>query len=263
MFGVSANYSFGISTLIGFGRINYYLVGSLCAGIVEDLMRLARVSPAVLSRIFKQVEVTGPRLSPPLVLRLDGAGFGRILSEAGFSQPRDRRVHNALIAAAEALMKRLSGASAYIVSDEVNILLDSSVPYGGRLFKVVSITASLASAVLTKKLGRELFMDCRPVLLPSTSVWGAYVLWRSRVAANNFLSKLYHSSKGRAVTPSFTVMLEHVKEMLLGKEVWEILGSCIIYEAVEEIRINPVTGGPVKKRRRVLNRFDGPWRCLR
>ncbi len=235
----------------------------LSAGPIEDLMRLARVSPVALSRVFKQMEVPGPRLFPPLVLRLDGVGFGRALSEAGFSQPRDKRVHNALVAAAEALMRRFSSASAYVVSDEVSILLDSGVPYGGRLFKVVSVAASLASAVITEKLGRELLMDCRPVLLPSVGVWGAYVLWRSRVAANNFLSKLYHGSRGRAMTPSFSVMLEHVKEKLFGVEVWEVLGSCLSYEIAEEARINPVTGELVKKRRRALRRYDGPWRCLR
>ena len=238
------------------------MVRLLSAGLVNDLVRLARISPAALSGVFKQMEVPGPRLSPPLVLRLDGVGFGRALTEAGFSQPRDKRVHDALVAVAEALMQRFSGASAYVVSDEVNILLDSSVPYGGRLFKVVSIAASLASTVITKRLGRELLMDCRPVLLPSPGAWGAYVLWRSRVAANNFLSKLYHGSRGRATTPSFMTMLDHVKGTLSNKRVWEVLGSCLIYEVVEEVRINRVTGESVKKQRRVLSRYDGPWRCL-
>ena len=235
----------------------------LSAELVKELMRLARVSPAVLSRTFKRMEVTGPRLFPPLVLRLDGVGFGRALNEAGFSQPRDRRVHDALVAVAEALMRRFSGASAYVVSDEVSILLVSGVPYGGRLFKIVSVASSLASAVITKELGWGLLMDCRPVLIPSSGAWGAYVLWRSRVAANNLLSKLYHGLSGRSTTPSFTAMLELVKEKLLSMEAWEVLGSCLNYEDVEEVRTSPVTGEPVKKRRRVLSRYDGPWQCLR
>ncbi len=235
----------------------------LSGGLVEDLMKLAMISPAVLSGIFKQMEVSGPRLSPPLILRLDGVGFGRALSDAGFSQPRDKRVHDALTSAAEALMKRFSGAASYVVSDEISVLLDSGAPYGGRLFKVVSVAASLASSIVSKRLGHELLMDCRPILIPSTSMWGTYVLWRSRVAANNFISKLYHGQKVRTETPSFMTMLEYVKERLLGKDAWEVLGSCLIYEIVEETRTNPVTGEPVKKRRRALSRFDGPWRCLR
>ncbi len=231
--------------------------------LVKGLIRLARVSPATLSRLFKQLEVPGPRLSPPLILMLDGVGFGRVLSDAGFAQPRDKRVHDALVAVAEALIRRFSGTSAYVVSDEVSVLLDSGVPYGGRLFKVVSVAASLASAVLAGELGHNLLMDCRPVLLPSPSMWGAYVLWRARVAVNNFLSKLYHGVRGRALTPSFTVMLSDVTDQLVNREGWEVLGSCLTYEVMEEVRINPITGEPVKKRRRVLRRYDGPWRCLR
>lgn len=232
-------------------------------GIIEGLTRLARVNPAALFKVFKQLEIPGPRLSPPLVLRLDGVGFSKVLPKAGYAQPRDERVHAALVSVADALIRRFSGASAYVVSDEVSVLLDSYVPYGGRLFKVVSVSASLASSVLAEKLGHVLIMDSRPVILPSLNMWGAYVLWRSRVAANNFVSRLYHIVKEEALTPPFDHMLRDVAKHITGKEVWEVLGSCLTYEVVEEVGINPVTYGSVKKRRRLLKRYDGPWRCLR
>lgn len=230
---------------------------------MTDLRRLALVNPSVLSKLLKSAEVGGPRLMPPVVLRLDGVGFGRALTSAGFKQPRDERVHEALVKAAEALMRRFSGVAAYVVSDEISVLLGSSIPYGGRLFKIVSVAASVASASITAMLGIELLMDCRPVLLPSMNAWGAYVLWRSRVAANNYVSKLYHSTKRGSLTPSFLSMLYTLEHALLERDAWEILGSCLTYASEEVEKVNPLTGEPVKKRRRVIRRFDGPWRCLR
>jgi tRNA(His) 5'-end guanylyltransferase len=239
------------------------LVRLLSADLIEKLNRLESVNPAILSKLFKQMEVSGPRLSPPLIIRLDGAGFGKALAEAGFRQPRDKRVHEALLAVAGTIMARFSGSSAYVISDEVSVLLDSVIPYGGRLFKLVSIAAALASSILSVKLGHNLIMDCRPVLIPSARMWSTYVLWRSRVAANNYVSRLYHDLKRTRSTPSYSAMLAEVAEKIANKEEWEVLGSCLAYEVVEEVRMNPLTGEYVKKRRRIIERYDGPWSCTR
>jgi Uncharacterized conserved protein len=130
--------------------------------MMEELIRL---DVAQLERVYKQRErAVEARVKLPFALRLDGVGFGRVLK--GYAEPRDERVHRALLQGASELVKRLSASGAYVVSDEVSVLvLGPSLPYAGRVEKLVSVSASLLSAIVSTSLARALIFDSRVVPL--------------------------------------------------------------------------------------------------
>lgn len=120
-----------------------------------------------------------------IVIRLDGVSFKVRLRE--FKQPRDERVRDAMEMAARELMNGFGAPAAYIVSDEINLFLGDYTPFGGREFKLVSISSSMASAHVTAKLGKPLFFDSRVINLePGDEL--RYITWRARLAAGNYLS---------------------------------------------------------------------------
>ncbi len=110
---------------------------------------LINVNLVELERDFDSRVVTNV-VKPPIVVRLDGAGFGKALRD--FNWPRDERVHRALIKAAVELMRAFSGEYALVISDEINVFLLSYVPFNGREYKLISSMAGLASAWLVTPL---------------------------------------------------------------------------------------------------------------
>lgn len=94
------------------------------------------------------------------VLRVDGRGFSR-LTEALFEKPFDRRFHEHMQAVGRALLAELGGTFAYVASDEVSLLLPRARPYGGRVEKLVSLAAGVASATFTAASGVAAVFDAR------------------------------------------------------------------------------------------------------
>lgn len=97
---------------------------------------------------------------PPLVVRADGRGFGKILE--GCKKPYDIDFARSMVGATVSLFRDsgLSPALAFAFSDEISLLfLDA--PFAGRIEKVDSIVASLLSSELSLALGRAVSMDCR------------------------------------------------------------------------------------------------------
>lgn len=131
------------------------------------------------------------RVNLPVALRLDGVGFGKALEE--FEEPRDLRVHEALLEAAESIVRRFSASGAYVASDEINVLLmGPSLPYAGRMQKLVSISASIASSTVSLILGAKLFFDSRVVPLEDVDDAKLYVEYRARIALNNYVGSVLH-----------------------------------------------------------------------
>ena len=158
---------------------------------------LVQVPVAKLDREYKSREkLLEARVKLPLAIRLDGVGFSKALT--GFAEPRDVRVHEAIVEAASEIVKRFSASGAYVASDEINILLlGPSLPYAGRLQKLVSISAALASSSTSLALGRRLFFDARVVPLEGVDDAKRYVLYRARIALNNYVCLLYTSPSPR------------------------------------------------------------------
>lgn len=196
----------------------------------EDLMR---VPVAELDEKYRSRErVLEAKLPLPLAIRLDGVGFSKALT--GFNKPRDAKVHKALIKAASDVVKRLSASGAYVASDEINILLlGPSLPYAGRLQKLVSISAALASSSASLTLGRQLLFDARVVPLKGVDDAKRYVLYRARIALNNYVGCMLRVLSVKwTKPPSLREQLKLLQEY--GVEVrerpaWEWAGTSIYW----------------------------------
>jgi hypothetical protein len=221
---------------------------------------LSKVNPARLEKLYRDRELyRGLRVEPPIALRLDGVGWGRRLK--GFRKPRDLRVHEALLEAGRQLLQELNGCCAYIASDEINIILPHNLPYAGRVEKLVSISAGMASAAVARHLGMILFFDSRIVKLYSTRDTIQYILYRARVAFNNYVSTLYHLHNlgDRRYTPSLEEVINRLGEagVDLG-EPWTYGGSCIAFYKAERI-----VDGVAAERRRLVIVDAGVEACIR
>lgn len=90
------------------------------------------------------------KAKPPLIIRVDGRNFKRLLRESDFKKPYDTRFAMSM-AEATVLFFENSGFDpviAYSFSDEINLLFET-VPFRGRLEKLDSVIASYISSALT------------------------------------------------------------------------------------------------------------------
>lgn len=146
--------------------------------------------------------VTDVRLDPalPLVIRLDGRSFSRFTSS--LEKPFFWPMHEAMCEVALRLAHECSARFAYTQSDEITLVLDGASGdtqpwFGGRLLKVASVLASLATlsfhhACAARDVhgtGIALF-DCRVFSAPSRKEAWECVLWRELDAAKNSVSML-------------------------------------------------------------------------
>lgn len=113
----------------------------------------------------------------------------------GCRRPFDEAFMADMDAVAEALCAEISGAAfAYTQSDEISILvtdfsaLGTQPWFGGVVAKVLSVSASLATAVLNERRpGRALF-DARVFTISDPVEVANYFLWRQRDAVRNSIS---------------------------------------------------------------------------
>jgi len=206
------------------------------------LNKLIKVNPARLYQFFKVREVVNDGVVfGPIAIRLDGVNFSKALEN--FRKPRDLRVHKALLEAGRALAERFNALIIYVASDEINLIL-KDVPYGGRVFKLTSVSASIASAHTSLSLGIPLYFDSRIIKLNNIGEAVTYIIYRGRICSNNYISQLYHKIVGdQEVTPPAEDMLNTVINAgILSKSYdWELLGSCIHWGLRLKYGINPIT----------------------
>ncbi|MFJ2004762.1 tRNA(His) guanylyltransferase Thg1 family protein [Streptomyces chartreusis] len=128
------------------------------------------------------------------VLRVDGRAFHTYLR--GAQKPFDAGFMAGMDAVAEALCVEIAGAVfAYTQSDEVSVLVtdfanEQTEPwFDGVAAKQISISAALASAVLTERRpGRRALFDSRVFTLSDPVEVANYFLWRQRDAVRNSIS---------------------------------------------------------------------------
>ena len=219
--------------------------------VINDLLLLDIVR---LEEKFKSREVTCGHVKTPFIVRLDGVNFGSKLKN--FEKPRDRKVHEALINVCEELIQVFGANICHVVSDELNIVFLNYAPYGGRIFKIVSISAGLASAKLTNLLNTLLYFDSR--VIPVENVYEVldYLRYRARVGLNNYLATLaaIHKLYPKGETPRIHVMLSDLANYL--DEEWKFLGTILIREVVEKKAINKLTGEEVVVKRRKIVKYE-------
>ena len=230
---------------------------------LRTLEYLTRVNPAKLQPYFRDREVASDKvILGPIAVRLDGVNFGKVLKN--FRKPRDIRVHEALMGAGMALMERFNALVAYVASDEINLIL-KDVPYSGRVFKLVSVSASIASAHTSLSLGKPLYFDSRVVKLEGIGEAITYLVYRSRVCSNNYISQLFHNlAENKQVTPSAREMLTAIIEHRVLDRVsdWEVLGSCIYWGQRIKYGVNLITGEKELVVRRKMIIRDGIAECV-
>jgi len=231
--------------------------------IVKAASILLRLNPGRLERKFREREIYQTiRVEPPIALRLDGVGWGRRL-RGRYDWPRDPRIHRALVRASVELVRELHACCGLVISDELNIVITREPPYNGRVEKIVSISAGIASATISAALGHSLYLDSRVVKLHTVHDAIEYMLYRMRVGLNNYVSSIYHSlARGDpARTPSLEQMITELEGMDLPPLIWEpwrLLGTCTTYtKSLKQI------GSIRAERRRLISIDAAPGLCIR
>lgn len=128
------------------------------------------------------------------LLRLDGRAFHSYLR--GAVKPFDETFMADMDAVAEALCNEIAGAVfAYTQSDEISVLVTdfSSIGtepwFGGVVAKQLSVSASLATAVLNERRpGKRALFDARLFTLADPVEVANYFLWRQWDAVRNSIS---------------------------------------------------------------------------
>lgn len=128
------------------------------------------------------------------LLRLDGRSFHSYLR--GCERPFDEQFMADMNTVAEALCAEITGTVfAYTQSDEISLLvtdfatLTTEPWFGGVAAKVLSVSASLATAVLNEKRpGKRALFDARVFTISDPVEVANYFLWRQRDAVRNSIS---------------------------------------------------------------------------
>lgn len=128
------------------------------------------------------------------LIRLDGRAFHSYLR--GCARPFDEQFMADMDTVTEALCAEVTGTVfAYTQSDEISLLvtdfatLTTEPWFGGVVAKVLSVSASLATAVLNERRpGKRALFDARVFTISDPVEVANYFLWRQRDAVRNSIS---------------------------------------------------------------------------
>jgi tRNA(His) guanylyltransferase len=139
------------------------------------------------------------RLIPnlPVCVRLDGKAFHQWTR--GLRRPYDDRLHTLFDETTKFLVEASDAVVGYTQSDEITLILynggqsDSQVFFDGRISKLTSVLASMATAkfnalvpsTLPEKENRLAFFDCRVCNVPTEQEAVNCLLWRELDATRN------------------------------------------------------------------------------
>jgi len=184
----------------------------------------------------------------PIIIRVDGCHFSSYTKK--FDKPWDPAIRHGMIETSSALIKQISGAEfAYTQSDEISILINpyrkfNTQPwFGSKLSKVVSVSASIATAAFNKAVlefilasGKSVpknpaLFDCRAFVVPREDVVN-YYYWRQLDTIRNSVSSLAQANFSHKQLMNKTC--KEMKLMLKNKGIdwdklsdWEKLGICL------------------------------------
>lgn len=190
----------------------------------------------------------------PVIIRVDGRSFHNYTKDC--ERPFDNKLVNAMNMVAIELCREIQGAQvAYVQSDEISVLvvnyssLDSESWFSNNLQKMVSVSAGIASSVMTEesigifgKLKRAEF-DSRAFVLPKEEVCN-YFLFRQQDATRNSVqmqARALYSHKQLDNKNS-----SQLQEMIFQKGInWDTLpttqkrGRCIVKQVRPKFAFNP------------------------
>lgn len=139
-------------------------------------------------------------VSLPIYARIDGRGFSKFTRD--MERPYDVRMSRAMIETTRTLVDRTHARIGYTQSDEISLVFlaeeDGDVLFSGKVQKLVSVLAGMATAALTAAIretpgfehyaDRQPHFDCRVFQLPSRTEAANAFLWRERDAVKNSVS---------------------------------------------------------------------------
>lgn len=162
----------------------------------------------------------------PIMSRLDGRAFHTFCR--GLKRPYDKRFSDLMIKVTKALVEETNAIVAHTSSDEISLVLytdkiKSQLFFDGRIQKITSVTAAMASAYFNKylpeyipeKASKLAFFDCRVWNVPSLEEAANCLLWRELDATKNSISMA-----GQAVYSHKELQYKHagdIQEMLFQK----------------------------------------------
>ena len=200
------------------------------------------------------------------IIRVDGCGFSRLTADE-FAKPFDPRFSDAMVTAAQSLLKRFQGVYAYTESDEISLLLprDANV-FDREVEKLVSITAGLASAAFSLRVAIAAAFDSRVVVAARTQETIDYFRWRQSDAARCGLNGWcywtlrQHGASQAAATRQLHGLSRSAKHDLLFDHGinfatlpgWQRHGIGLHWENYHKQAIDPRSQRPVLARRRRL-----------
>ncbi|WP_319581019.1 tRNA(His) guanylyltransferase Thg1 family protein [uncultured Methanospirillum sp.] len=140
---------------------------------------------------MKEREIyTGIKALAPVIVRLDGRAFHQFLARQSLKRPFDDGFSLAMVNVCSSLLTESGFAPlfAYTFSDEISIYLDE-LPFEGRVEKLASVIASLASSSLTiaMKPPSPISFDARIIPVEKGMVT-EYLNWRQKEAWRNHIN---------------------------------------------------------------------------
>lgn len=162
-------------------------------------------------KMYEMAEA-GRKLMPllPVIARIDGRSFSKFTK--GLERPYDVRLSKLMVATTKFLVQETNANCGYTQSDEITLgwyasTFDSELFFGGRISKMTSTLAALASVYFNKEMPNylpEAWQDKMPTF--DSRVWnvpniveGANAfLWREQDATKNSISmaaRAYYSHK--------------------------------------------------------------------
>ncbi len=199
-----------------------------------------------------------------VIVRVDGRSFSGF-TESRFEKPFDLKFHQLMVQTAQSLLEEMHGIYAYTESDEISVLfpLDWDL-FNRSLEKIVSISASIASATFTNLVGTVAYFDSRVWLGANQTQVVDYFRWRqadaTRCALNSWcywtLRKLGKSA--RVATAELKNQSVGFKNQLLFENginfndlpTWQRRGTGLYWEKYTKQGYNPITKETVTTLRR-------------
>lgn len=201
------------------------------------------------------------------IIRVDGRGFSRF-TEQRFDKPFDARFSAVMVDTAQALLTELNGRYAYTESDEISVVLDPSFELFGReVEKLVSLSASIASAAFTHAIGEPACFDSRIWMGTSEDDVADYLSWRQADAARCALNGWCYwtlrkegESQRQATRTLDRATVSAKNELLFARGInfnelptWQRRGVGLWWETYEKVGHDPIRGIDVPATRRRIH----------
>lgn len=135
----------------------------------------------------------------PICIRLDGRAFHTFTR--GLARPFDLNLSKMMIRTTKYLVEEVGVSLGYTQSDEITLVICNNEErpqpiFGGKIFKINSVLASMATAkfmslistMLPAKIGELPTFDCRVFQVPNLSEAANVLLWRWLDARKNSIS---------------------------------------------------------------------------